>query len=61
MTFFDLISRAICCPGGQCVRPEACDRGNRTVVVNVPHATAAVSKLLCDQWRNTQKEPTDGK
>jgi hypothetical protein len=50
MTLTD-ICRAICCPSGVCIRPEACDSANRNVVVNIPHAAAAVSRLLCDEWR----------
>lgn len=51
MTLTD-ICRAICCPSGQCIRPERCDAGNRNVVVNIPHAAAAVSRMLCDEWRS---------
>jgi hypothetical protein len=52
----DTLRRAICCPGGTCVRPEACDRNNRNVVVNVPLAATAVAQLLCEGWR--QREAT---
>lgn len=47
----DDLARAICCPGGTCIRPEACDRASRNVVVNVPLAAKAVHELLCRRWR----------
>ena len=47
----DAISRAICCPGGTCVKPEDCDRTKRTTVVNVPLATEAVIRVYGDQVR----------
>jgi hypothetical protein len=46
------ICRAICCPSGVCIRPERCDATNRNVPVNIPHAAAAVHRLLCEQWRS---------
>ena len=49
-TLLDL-QRIICCPGGKCVRPEACDMAGRTVVVDIPRAAVAVAALLCDRWR----------
>jgi hypothetical protein len=51
MMTLEQLARAICCPSGVCIRPEACDATNRNVVVNIPHAAAAVSRLLCDEWR----------
>ena len=49
-TLLDL-QRVICCPGGACVRPEACDKGQRNVAVDVPRAAQAVAALLCERWR----------
>lgn len=45
----DAIARAICCPGGRCVKPEACDRGGRTTVVNIPLAVESVLKVTGEQ------------
>lgn len=51
----DAIARAICCPGGTCIKPEDCDRTKRSTVVNIPLATDAVlaqlPALLCERWR----------
>jgi hypothetical protein len=52
----DAISRAICCPGGTCVKPEDCDRGKRTTVVNIPLATEAVIRVYGDQVRHRWRE-----
>ena len=46
MTHDDL-ARAICCPGGVCIRPEACfarDR-NRSHLVDIHSAAAAVAEM----------------
>lgn len=51
----DAIARAICCPGGVCVKPEDCDKGKRTTIVNIPLAVEAVLKVTGEQlmhrWR----------
>jgi len=47
----DAIARAICCPGGTCVKPEDCDRTKRTTVVNIPLAVEAVLKVTGEQLR----------
>lgn len=47
----DALSRAICCPGGVCVKPEDCDRGKRATVVNIPAAVEAVLRVLRAKWR----------
>lgn len=47
----DALSRAICCPGGTCVKPEDCDRGKRATVVNIPLAVEAVLKVTGEQLR----------
>jgi len=58
MTHEDL-TRAICCPGGTCIRPEACDATRRNVPVDIPRAAAAVHELLCRRWREwCDKEAT---
>ena len=46
------IKRAICCPGGQCIAPEACyakDRG-RSYPVNIHASALAVAALIRDGW-----------
>lgn len=45
------IARAICCPSGTCIRPEACDATARNVPVNIPLAAQAVHRLYCQRWR----------
>lgn len=47
----DAIAHAICCPGGNCVKPEDCDRTKRTTVVNIPLAVEAVLRVTGDQLR----------
>lgn len=54
----DEIARAICCPGGVCIRPERCfatARGEQTLV-DVRTAARAVSALLCQRWRDYQRD-----
>lgn len=44
------VKRAICCPGGQCIAPEACyarDR-SRSYPVNIHAAALAVVALIRD-------------
>jgi hypothetical protein len=47
----DAIARAICCPGGVCVKPEDCDRTKRATVVNIPAAVESVLSVLRTKWR----------
>jgi hypothetical protein len=49
------IRRAICCPGGVCIAPEACYAGDptRSYPVHIPSAADAVARLLCERWRET--------
>lgn len=51
----DAIARAICCPGGTCVKPEDCDRGKRATVVNIPAAVESVLQVVREEamakWR----------
>lgn len=47
----DAIARAICCPGGVCIKPEDCDRTKRATVVNIPAAVEAVLRVLRAKWQ----------
>lgn len=47
----DAIARAICCPGGACVKPEDCDRTKRATVVNIPAAVESVLSVLRAKWQ----------
>lgn len=46
------LSRAICCPGGTCIAPEACYAldPTRSYPVHIPSAAEAVARLLRDAW-----------
>lgn len=46
------VERAICCPDGRCIAPEACyarDR-SRSYPVNIHAAAVAVAALVRDGW-----------
>lgn len=46
------LARVICCEGGACIKPEACDAHREyRVTVSPAKAAAAVHRLLCAEWR----------
>jgi len=48
------LARAICCEGQPCMRPESCDAGKPwRVPISPTRAAAAVERLLCERWAQT--------
>jgi hypothetical protein len=52
------LRRAICCPRGVCIAPEACYAADksRAYRVHIHEAAEAVAKLLCERWRDAGAE-----